>query len=256
VHIFGRNPVLEALSSNTNIEKVFVQYGAEGAAIAAIKQAAKKREIPCSTMDKAKFSQLEREVCGAEYGSGRAQGVIVLTAALTILSPTDLIERSFVRAAPSEAPLVVALDGINDPHNLGAIARSAECAGAVGLLVPESKSAPLGGAAMKTSAGALEHLLVARTSSLTKSLQDFKNAGFSIIGLDMSGTAAHTDDLYGEALVVVIGSEGEGMNPAVKRLCDTVVSIQLHGNISSLNASVATGVVLFEAARQRALAAV
>jgi 23S rRNA (guanosine2251-2'-O)-methyltransferase len=201
VHIFGRNPVLEALSGsgNASIEKVFVQYGAEGTVIDSIWHAAKKRNIPCSTMDKGKFGALEREVCGAQ-AHGRAQGVIALVTALKLLSVAQLIEQCFER---DEHPVIVALDGVNDPHNLGAIARSAECAGAHGFLVPETKSAPLSGAAMKTSAGALEHLAVARTGNFTKALQDLKNAGFTVLGLDAHGTQSYTNQLYNEATVLV-----------------------------------------------------
>ncbi len=266
MHIFGRNAVLEALAKSQSsehrqsaekqdvrggatIEKIFLQYGAEGAPINAIRQQAQKCNVPCATMDKRKFADLEYELCGERGG---AQGVIALVPSLTILTVSELLEQAWGTLEEPTEPIFVALDGINDPHNLGAIARSAECAGAAGLIVPEQRSAPLSGAAMKTSAGALEHLPVARTGSLAKALQDCKNAGFRIVGLDVSGTKAYTDALYSEAVVIVIGSEGQGMNRQVVALCDDVISIPLHGKIASLNASVATAIVLFEAARQRA----
>jgi 23S rRNA (guanosine2251-2'-O)-methyltransferase len=259
MYIFGRNPVIEALSSSETIrlEKVFVQYGTEGSIIAAIKQAATRRGVPCVVMDKGKFAALERDALGARSVGekfdgrtvhGRSQGVIALVAALEILSVEELIAESLEH---SEHPMIVALDGITDPHNTGAIARSAECAGAAGLLVAESKTSPLSGAAMKTSAGALEHLRVARTGNLAKGLQDMKNAGFVLIGLDEGGAEPYTNPLYNGAVVMVVGSEGRGLTPAVAKFCDVRVAIPLHGRISSLNASVAAGVVLFEAARQR-----
>jgi 23S rRNA (guanosine2251-2'-O)-methyltransferase len=261
MYIFGRNPVLEALASveHSRIEKVFVQYGTEGSVIALIKQAAAKRGVPCAVMDKGKFATLEREAVGARSegertdgrtAQGRSQGVIALVAALRMLGVEELIEQSFEH---SDQPMIVALDGITDPHNAGAIARSAECAGAVGMLVAESKMSPLSGAAMKTSAGALEHLSVARTGNLAKGLQDLKNAGFTVIGLDEDGAQSYTNNIYADAVVMVVGSEGRGLTPAVAKLCDVRVAIPLHGQIASLNASVAAGVVLFEAARQRKL---
>lgn len=227
------------------IEKILLQYGAEGAPIQAIRALAEKRKIPVSVMDKRKFQALEYEVC---EDAGRAQGVMALTTALTTLTVNDLIEQSF---AAADAPLLIAPDGITDPHNIGAIARSAECAGFHGMIVPEQRSAPLAGAAMKTSAGALEYLPVAKTSNLAKALQDARNAGFEVLALDADADISYTDYDYTEGVVLVVGSEGFGISKPVRAACTGAISIPLHGNIASLNASVAAGVIMFEIARQR-----
>jgi 23S rRNA (guanosine2251-2'-O)-methyltransferase len=249
VYIFGRNPVAEALAANngaeSSVEKIFVQFGAEGSSIDALRSKAQKRGIPVAVMDKHKFSTLEREVTG---GQSTAQGVIALVAAVKTLTISALIDQAF---SVEDEPLLVALDGISDPHNLGAIARSAECAAVMGMIVPESKSAPLSGAAMKTSAGALEHLPVARVPHLAKALQDCKSAGFRLVGLDSSGARPYTEAVYDEATVIVVGNEGRGISHTIRQLCDEVIAIPLSGTIPSLNASVAAALVMFEARRQR-----
>jgi 23S rRNA (guanosine2251-2'-O)-methyltransferase len=249
VYIFGRNAVQEALSqareNPRTVEKILFQYGADTAPIQAIRRIAEHLRIPISVMDKRKFQNLEHEVCG---DVGRAQGVFALTAAMQTLSVSQLIENSFTK---HESPLLVVLDGITDPHNVGAIARSAECAGFHGMIVPEQRSAPLSGAAMKSSAGALEHLPVAKTSNLIKALEDARNAGFEILALEANSDTLYTADVYQEAIVLVIGSEGAGISKQVRDFCTGSIAIPLHGKIPSLNASVATGVVMFEIVRQR-----
>jgi 23S rRNA (guanosine2251-2'-O)-methyltransferase len=249
VYIFGRNAVQEALSqareNPRTVEKILLQYGADTAPIQAIRRLAEQCRIPVSVMDKRKFQNLEHEVCGE---AGRAQGVFALTAAIKTLTVSELLERSFTQ---HDAPLLVALDGITDPHNVGAIARSAECAGFHGMIVPEQRSAPLSGAAMKSSAGALEHLAVAKTSNLAKALEDARNAGFEILALEANADALYTADLYQDAVVLVIGSEGAGISKQIRGLCTGSIAIPLHGKIPSLNASVASGVVMFEIVRQR-----
>jgi len=249
VYIFGRNPVAEALAANngeeSSVEKIFVQFGAEGSSIDALRLQAQKRGVPVAIMDKHKFSMLEREIT---RGQSTAQGVIALVSALKTLSISALIDQAF---ATEDEPLLVALDSVSDPHNVGAIARSAECAAIRGMIVPESKSAPLSGTAMKISAGALEYLPVARVPHLAKSLQDCKGAGFRLIGLDSSGSKPYTEAIYDEAAVIVIGNEGRGISHTVRQLCDEVIAIPLAGTIPSLNASVAAALVMFEARRQR-----
>lgn len=249
MYIFGRNAVQEALSQTSagarKIEKILLQYGAEGAPIQAIRTLAAKRNVPVSLMDKRKFQSLEHEVC---EDTGRAQGVLALTAAFTTLTMSELLERSF---SLHDAPLLVALDGITDPHNVGAIARSAECAGFHGIIVPEQRSAPLSGAAAKTSAGALEYLNIAKVSNLAKALEDARNAGFEVLALESDAKTEYTTGRYDDATVLVIGSEGSGITKPVRAVCTGAISIPLHGSIASLNASVASGVVMFEIARQR-----
>jgi 23S rRNA (guanosine2251-2'-O)-methyltransferase len=248
VYIFGRNAVAEALASGRAIEKILIQYGADTAPMQALRAEADRKRIHVSTMDKRKFQALEHEVCGE---NSTAQGIIALAAAVSTLSISELLEQSF---AKQEAPLLVALDGITDPHNMGAIARSAECAGFQGIIVPEQKSAPLGGAAMKASAGALEHIAIAKTSNLAKALEDVRNAGFAVLALEMKANGIYTDALYDEATVLVVGGEGAGISAAVRRQCTGSISIPLGGKVASLNASVAASLVMFEAVRQRTLA--
>lgn len=250
MYIFGRNAVSEALASGKQIEKIFCQYGTEGAVITALRIQAEQAHIPFAQMDKRKFQALEREVCGE---NAHSQGIIALMQSVRTLSIGELIEHSF---ANTDNPLFVALDSITDPHNLGAIARSAECAGFHGVILPDVKAAPLSGTAMKASAGALQHIPVAKTGSLTKALEDCRNAGFRILALDAAAELQYNEALAANALVqeplvVVIGSEGAGIQPAVRRLCTDALAIPLHGKISSLNASVAAGIILFEIVRQR-----
>ncbi|MCU0424501.1 MAG: 23S rRNA (guanosine(2251)-2'-O)-methyltransferase RlmB [Candidatus Kapabacteria bacterium] len=250
MYIFGRNTVLEALAAGKQIEKIFCQYGTEGAAITALRIQAEKANIPFAQMDKRKFQTLEREVCGE---NAHSQGIIALMQSVKTFSIGELIDKSF---AALDNPLFVALDSITDPHNLGAIARSAECAGFHGLILPDLKAAPLGGTAMKASAGALQHIPVAKTGSLTKALEDCRNAGFRILALEAEAkgdynTILDTDGLAEEPLVLVVGSEGGGIQPAVRRICTDALAIPLHGKISSLNASVAAGILMFEIARLR-----
>lgn len=250
VYIFGRNTVAEALASGKRIEKIFCQYGAEGAPIVALRIQAENANIPFSLMDRQKFRTLEREVCGENEN---AQGVIALVSAVNALTISALIEQSF---AATENPLLIALDGITDPHNVGAIARSAECAGFNGIIVPELKSAPLSGTAMKTSAGALQHIPVCKTSNLAKALEDCRNADFRIIALESDAEHKYSEALgqnalFAEPLVIVIGSEGAGIQRPVRRVCTDALAIPLQGRVASLNASVAAGIVIFEIVRQR-----
>lgn len=245
MYIYGRNTVSEALTSGKKIEKIFFAYGSKGEAIDHIWNLARSANVPCGTMDRRKFAALEKEI-GAS--GERTQGVIALASTIEIMSVTGLIEHSY---ALTETPLLVALDGITDPHNLGAIARSTEAAGAQGLILPERNSAPLTGVAVKTSAGALEHLVVAKAPTTALALQDLRNAGFTVVGTDDSAEHVYTEPLYHEPVVLVIGSEGEGIHPAVRKLCDVLVRIPMAGRVSSLNASVSAGVLLFEILRQR-----
>jgi 23S rRNA (guanosine2251-2'-O)-methyltransferase len=253
VYIFGRNTVAEALAAGKQIEKIFCQYGAEGSSIAALRIQAENARVPFALMDRRKFQVLEREVCAENEN---AQGIIALVAAIKTFSIGALIDQAF---AASERPLFIALDGITDPHNVGAIARSAECAGFHGMIVPELKAAPLGGTAMKTSAGALQHIPVAKTSNLAKALEDCRNADFRIVALeaDAGNEYSHTlqkEALFNEPLLLVIGSEGAGIQRNIRALCTDAVSIPVQGHIASLNASVAAGIVMFEIVRQRLLA--
>ncbi len=246
MYIYGRRSVAEALKSDRELEKIFVEYGVNESGIKDIIFAARKKNIPMVVADKKKFRQLEQEAGATNY----AQGIIALSVAYQSVEDHELFTQALEQ---SKQPLLVALDGINDPHNLGAIARSIVCAGAQGLLLPIRNSAPVSSAALKTAAGAFEYLPVAKTTNLGVSLERAKEAGFWIIGTDADATHSYTANLYDRPVLLIIGSEGSGLRVSTRKLCDAVISIPLQSKISSLNASVAAGVVLFEVARQRAL---
>jgi 23S rRNA (guanosine2251-2'-O)-methyltransferase len=244
-YIYGRNTVLEAVNSGHPIEKIFVSYSAKGGPITAVFTAAKKHSIPCVKYDRRKFQQLERT---ALPKGANPQGVIALAGQIEYADIHELIRTAY---AKDHNPIIVVLDGINDPHNLGAIARSAECSGAAGLLLPERNSAPVTPAAIKTSAGALEHLPVAKETNLGVALDKLKEEGFWIVGTATDGDKYYFDMDYDMPVALITGSEGRGMRPSTAKRCDFLVKIPLMGNIESLNASVSAGVVLYEILRNR-----
>lgn len=244
-YVVGRRAVSEALESGLPLEKIFFGYGLEDAPLHRIRAAADRAKVPCATMDRRKFQLLEKDL-GVQRND--AQGVIALRPLRDPLSLEALLSQA--REASAQ-PLLVVLDGITDPHNLGAIARSAEGAGAFGLIVPELHTAPVTPTAVKASAGALEHLPLAKVKRVSTALQVCKEAGFTIVGTAVPATAPYTGvDLTGPT-IIVIGSEGEGLHQRVLDHCDHVVEIPMQGRIGSLNASVAAGIVLFEVVRQR-----
>jgi len=244
-YIYGRNTVIEALRSGKQIEKIFIVYGSKGNSIDTIYSLAKKNKVALVNYDKKKFFELEKKVAPREANT---QGVIALLSQIDILSVDNIIKSAFDK---EENPILIILDEINDPHNLGAIARSAECSGAAGMIITERNSAPLSPAAMKSSAGALEHIMLAKTGSLPATLKDLKNYGFWIIGTDSSAKNLYTDNLYDKPVAIVIGSEGKGMRPSTIKHCDHLIRIPMNGKINSLNASVSAGIVLFEIMRQK-----
>jgi 23S rRNA (guanosine2251-2'-O)-methyltransferase len=245
--VYGRRAVAEALRAGRDIEKIFIEYGVQPHGIRDILAGAKERGIPVMTSDKKKFAVLEKTAGAGNY----AQGVIALVVAYTAVDEEVLFQQAL---AHSKVPVLVALDGINDPHNLGAIARSVVCAGGYGLILPSHHSSPITSVAIKTGAGAFEYLAVSKVTNLHRTLERAKEAGYWIIGTDADSTHAYTAPLYDRPIVLLIGGEGSGMRSSTRKACDAIVSIPLHGALSSLNASVAAGVVLFEIARQRSLA--
>lgn len=244
-YIYGRNAVLEALRAQPDkISKIYTLYNIQSREISSIIATARKNKIPCVELDKSKFTALEKKVC--PEGS-RSQGVIALRELVESLSIGELLNTFSI----NNNPIIVIVDGITDPHNLGAIARTAECAGAAGIIIPERKAATITPVAIKASAGALEHLPVAYVANTNLAIQKLKDAGFWIIGTSDRAEKLYTDDIYNQPIVVIIGSEGSGIKPSVAKHCDFLVKIPMQGKISSLNASVAAGVILFEAVRQR-----
>jgi 23S rRNA (guanosine2251-2'-O)-methyltransferase len=247
-YVIGRRAVMEALAAGAQLEKIHVSYGAaDEGAIASLRAAAQRQDVPVSTMDRRKFQTLCKEL-GVDTST--AQGVIALRMSRSALTFDEWLASRGTEVTPT---LIVVLDGITDPHNLGAIARSAEGAGASALLMPTKFSAPITPVAIKASAGALEHLPVIKVTRVSETLKALRTHGFRIVGTGFPGTHAYNDSVYDGDLAIVIGSEDEGLHPSVRAVCDAVVEIPMRGKVASLNASVAAGIVLFEAQRQRPL---
>jgi 23S rRNA (guanosine2251-2'-O)-methyltransferase len=245
-YIVGRRAVAEALEANVPIEKVHIAYGMTDAGpIAHLRSVAQRAGIQWSVMDRRKFAALERSLGCAPND---AQGVIAMRPVKESLGLDELLDAAL---ASSADPILVVLDGITDPHNFGAIARSAEGAGAYGLIVPARYSAPVTPVAVKASAGALEHLPVAKVARVSETLKYCRTKGWRIVGTAMPATASFDEDVYGGPVLIVIGSEGEGLHPSVQACCDVLVEIPMAGKVQSLNASVAAGIVLYAARSRR-----
>ena len=244
-YIYGRNAVLEAISSGRDIEKIFLLFGTQGESINNIIHKAYQSKIPLVKYDKNKFAVLEKNNCPT---NSNTQGVIALVSQVETFSLSDLLKISF---KDERYPVLVALDGITDPHNLGAIARTAECAGCKGLILPVRDSAPITPVSIKVSSGALEHLPVAKVGNLALALERCKEAGYWIIGTDVNAGEQYFKNHYDRPVVLIIGSEGKGLHHSIAKHCDIKVRIPMAGKINSLNASVSAGVVLFEIVRQK-----
>ena len=238
--IEGRNAVIEALRTQTNIDKIYIQRGETDKTLGHIASKARAAGIVVVEADRRKLDGMSR--------THAHQGVIALAAVREYVSVEDILADA---AAKGEQPLLVVCDEISDPHNLGAILRTAECAGAHGLIIPKRRSAGLTAIVGKTSAGAVSYLPVARVANLTSVLKDLKKQGVWIFGTAAgASTNLYSADLKGPA-AIVIGSEGDGMSRLVAENCDFLVSIPMKGHISSLNASAAAAILLYEAVRQR-----
>ncbi|KJS87158.1 MAG: RNA methyltransferase [Peptococcaceae bacterium BICA1-8] len=237
--IFGRNPVLELLRSNKSINKILIATGTEKGPMLEIIKLAKQRKIPSQQVER---SQLDKMFPGENH-----QGVAVLVSAADYVEWQDILERAREK---KEDPLIIILDEIEDPHNLGAILRTADAAGAHGVIIPKRRAVPLTEGVAKASAGAVEYVPVARVSNIVQTMEQLKKEGCWIVGTSLQGKVLYEQDLKGP-LVIVVGSEGSGLGKLTEEKCDFLVTIPMQGQINSLNASVATGVVLYEALRQR-----
>ncbi|MBC2872009.1 23S rRNA (guanosine(2251)-2'-O)-methyltransferase RlmB [Bittarella massiliensis] len=237
--VAGRNAVYEALCGSRGVDCVYLQRGARPKGVAKILAACKEKGVP--------FKEVEREKLDEMAGEVPHQGVAATVAPIAYRSIEEILE---IARSRGEAPFVVLCDGILDPHNLGAIIRTAECAGAHGVILPKRRSAPLSAAVYKTSAGACEHLAICRVGNLVQAIESLKKAGLWLYCADMDGQNCRDTDFAG-GVGVVVGSEGEGVSKLVKERCDVTVSLPLRGKITSLNASVAAGIVLYEVANQR-----
>ena len=238
--IEGRNAVMEALRAGTAIDKIFLARGETDATLGHIASTARNKGIVVVEADRRKLDGMSR--------THAHQGVIALAAVREYASVEDILNAAREKG---EAPLIVVCDELSDPHNLGAVIRTAECAGAHGVIIPKRRSAGLTAIVAKTSAGAVSHLPVARVANLTACLKELKEEGIWVFGTDASGDKLiYEADLKGPA-AIVIGSEGAGMGRLVAENCDFLVRVPMKGKINSLNASAAAAILLYEAVRQR-----
>lgn len=238
--IEGRNAVIEALRTGTAIDKIYLAKGETDKTLGHIASRAREAGIVVVDADRRKLDAMSR--------THSHQGVIALAAVREYVSVESILERA---AQKGEKPLLVVCDEISDPHNLGAILRTAECAGAHGVIIPKRRSAGLTAIVAKTSAGAVSYMPVARVANISATLKELQEKGVWIFGTAADGsTTLYSADLKGPA-AIVIGSEGDGMSRLVREGCDFLVSIPMQGRISSLNASAAAAILLYEAVRQR-----
>jgi 23S rRNA (guanosine2251-2'-O)-methyltransferase len=236
--IYGRNPVLEALRSGAEIERIMIQRDIEGAG-RKVYAAAKKAGIPLVTADR---RALDREAGGTAH-----QGVVAYISEFSYSTVDEILA---VAAALREEPFIVVLDGIEDPRNLGAIMRSADGAGVHGLVIRKNRAAQVTPAAVKASAGAAVHMPAARVAGIPQTIDNLKEQGVWVYGLDMDGEN-YASVTYEGAAALVVGAEGSGLSRLVREKCDKIVSIPMHGKVSSLNASAAAAIVLYEMAKDR-----
>ena len=237
--IEGRNAVLEALRAGRAIDKIYIARGETDRTLGHIAGKARERGITVSDCDRRKLDAMS--VTKAH------QGVIAVCAVREYASIDDIFAAAEERG---EAPFIVVCDEISDPHNLGAIIRSAECAGAHGVIIPKHRSAGLTAVVGKTSAGAAEHLAVARVASIASALEELKARGLWVYGAAAEGSSPMWNTDFSGPVALVIGSEGEGLGRLVRERCDFLVSIPLRGKVSSLNASTAAAVLMYEVLRQ------
>ena len=237
--IEGRNAVIEAYRAGRPIEKLFILDGCQDGPILTIKREAKAKQTPVKFVTKERLDQLSE--------TGKHQGVIAYAAAYEYATVEEILDNARQKG---EAPFLFLLDNIEDPHNLGAIIRTANLAGAHGVIVPKNRAAGLTAVVAKTSAGALNFTPVARVTNLAKTIEELKKEGIWFVCADMGGTTMYDLNLKGP-IGLVIGNEGEGVGRLVKEKCDMIASIPMKGDIDSLNASVAAGVLAYEIVRQR-----
>ncbi|MDO4582231.1 MAG: 23S rRNA (guanosine(2251)-2'-O)-methyltransferase RlmB [Bacillota bacterium] len=236
--ISGRNAVIEALKAGSTITQVYVADKCEPPFAAKISQLCRDHNVPLKRVPK---QQLER-MAGPDH-----RGVAAELAAAVYVELDDILQRA---ASAGQPPLLVMLDGVEDPHNLGAIIRTALSAGAHGLVIPKRRAASLNATVMKTSAGAAAYLPVARVANLNQAAAQLKAAGCWLVAADMDGQPLWETDMSGP-LAIVLGGEGSGVSPLLKKNCDIIASIPMYGAVSSLNVSAAAAIMLYEAVRNR-----
>ncbi|MHB8335877.1 MAG: 23S rRNA (guanosine(2251)-2'-O)-methyltransferase RlmB [Ignavibacteriaceae bacterium] len=237
--IIGRKPVLEAINSGEELEQIFILYGQQGTIITAIRIAAKKRGIKCTEIPFQKFNSLSLHQ--------NTQGIIAVKSDQKYSSLEELISLS----KQKRYPLLLILDSIQDTHNLGAILRSAECAGVDGIILTKYNSAPINETVNKTSAGAISYLKICTVNNLSVSIKQLKENGFWIVGSSLDNSKNYNEVDYKIPVALIVGNEEKGIRKLTADNCDFIVSIPMNGKVQSLNVSVATGILLFEILRQR-----
>lgn len=240
-NIEGRNAVIEAFRSGKTIDKLYILDGCQDGPVMTIKREAKKQDTMVKYVPRERLDQMS--------DTGKHQGVIAVAAAYEYAEVEDILA---VAREKGEAPFIFLLDNIEDPHNLGAIIRTANLAGAHGVIIPKNRAVGLTATVARTSAGALNYTPVAKVTNLAKTIEDLKKEGLWFVCADMDGTTMYRLDLKGP-IGLVIGSEGQGVGRLVKEKCDMTAAIPMKGDIDSLNASVAAGVLAYEIVRQRSV---
>ena len=238
-HIEGRNAVLEAFRSGRTIDKLYVLDGCQDGPVRSITREARKHDTIVNYVTKERLDQISE--------TGKHQGVIAVSAAYDYARVEDILA---LAEKKGEQPFILILDGIEDPHNLGAIIRTANQAGAHGVIIPKRRAVGLTPTVARTSAGAVNYVPVAKVTNISNTMKELKDRGMWFVCADMDGTLMYDMDLTGP-IGLVIGNEGDGVSPLVKKNCDMVASIPMKGDIASLNASVAAGVLSYEIVRQR-----
>ncbi len=237
--VSGRNSVKELLSSGRDIDKIYIKKGEAEGSVKLLIALARERKIPVIELDKQKLDTMS--------GTTNHQGIVAIASERNYSSVDDILN---IAAERGEKPFVIICDGIEDPHNLGAIIRSAECSGAHGIIIPKRRASGLTATVSKASAGALEHMAVAKVTNIAQTLDELKEKGLWLFCADMGGDNYYDTDMNC-AVGLVLGSEGFGVSRLVKEKCDITVSIPLYGSINSMNVSCAAAVLMSEAAMQR-----
>ena len=239
MNIEGRNAVIEAFRSGKTVDKLYILDGCQDGPVMTIKREAKKHDTLVKYVTKERLDQMSQ--------TGKHQGVIAVIAAYDYAEVEDILQKAREKG---EAPFIFLLDNIEDPHNLGAIIRTANLAGAHGVIIPKNRAVGLTATVARTSAGALNYTPVAKVTNLGKTIEELKKEGMWFVCADMGGTSMYQLDLKG-SIGLVIGNEGDGVSRLVREKCDFIASIPMKGDIDSLNASVAAGVLAYEIVRQR-----
>lgn len=237
--IVGRNPVAELLKSGREIEKIYVQRGEREGSLTKIVAIARDRGIIVDETDKKRLDMLS---CGSVH-----QGVAAIASKITYVTVSDIIGYA---AEKNEKPLIVVCDGIEDPHNLGAIIRCADGAGAHGVIIGKRRSAPIGQTVFKSSAGAAEHVKIAKVNNISQAIEELKNLGIWTFAAEADGSDCRKTD-FNCPCAIVLGGEGSGVSRLVREKCDATVSIPMRGHVNSLNVSAAAAVLLYEAANKQ-----